>query len=79
MSEGNVPYLAKAPVVPPHTGTLPLSAAQLARAWFRIAWDMVSEVAAHVETLPVAAHVHVAQALASLTMAKTSLEQERRS
>ena len=52
-----------------------LEAAQLTRARLRIAWEMLSQVAEHLDLVPVAARVHVADALSELAQAKALVEE----
>ena len=47
----------------------------LTRAWMRIAWEMLAQVAEHLDLLPLAARAHVAQALGALVQAKAMVEE----
>jgi hypothetical protein len=52
-----------------------LDIAQLTRSRLRIAWDMLAQVAEHLDLLPGAARVHVADALSELAQAEAVVEE----
>jgi hypothetical protein len=52
-----------------------LDPAQLTRARLRIAWQMLAQVGEHLDLVPVAARVHVADALSELALAKAVVEE----
>lgn len=60
------------------TAPCPLAAldpVQLTRARLRLAWEMLAQVAEHLDLVPTAARVHVADALGALALAKAVVEE----
>jgi hypothetical protein len=53
----------------------PLEPTQLCRARLRLCWDLLSQVAEHLDVLPREARVHVAEALRELALAKALVEE----
>jgi hypothetical protein len=66
---------APAAVIAPHKDAPRWTPAQLRHAQLKIAWDMLSQVAEHLDQLPLPARVHVADALSELALAKALVEE----
>jgi hypothetical protein len=62
-------------VIAPHREAARWTPAQLRHAQLKIAWDMLSQVAEHLDQLPLPARVHVADALSELAQAKALVEE----
>ena len=52
-----------------------LDPAQLTRARLRLAWELLSEAAAHLDLVPLPAREYVADALGALALAKAVVEE----
>jgi hypothetical protein len=73
---GGACWRRRSPVMPSPCLLGPLDPAQLTRARLRIAWEMLAQVAEHLDLVPAAARGHVADALSELAQARALVEEE---